>query len=81
MKKKLYFVTTNAYDMLVSDDGETRRVLIDNPWCNLYRQRKRANELLREVEDDSSWQEFEETVDELTDGEETRIIAEIETDI
>ena len=81
MKKKLYFVTTNAYGMVISDDGEVRRVLFDNTACNLYIQRERASEFLREVEDDSSWQEFAETVDELTDGEETRIIAEIETDI
>ena len=81
MKKKLYFVTTNAYDMLVSDDGETRRVLIDNSWANLHMQSERANEFLREVEDDSSWQEFAETVDELTNGAEIRILAEIETDI
>ena len=81
MKKKLYFVTTNAYDMLISDDGEIRRVLVDNTACNLYRQRERANEFLREVEDDSSWQEFAETVDELTNGAEIRILAEIETDI
>lgn len=81
MKKKLYFVTTNAYDMLVSDDGEIRRVLIDNSWANLYMQSERASEFLREVEDDSSWQEFAETVDELTNGAEIRILAEIETDI
>lgn len=81
MKKKLYFVTTNAYDMLVSDDGETRRVLIDNSWANLRMQRERASEFLQEVEDDSSWDEFEETVDELTNWAETRILAEIETDI
>lgn len=81
MKKKLYFVTTNADDMVISDDGEVRRVLVDNPACNLYIQRERANEFLQEVEDDSSWQEFAETVDELTDWAETRILAEIETDI
>lgn len=81
MKKKLYFVTTNAYDMLVSDDGEIRRVLIDNSWANLRMQSERANEFLREVEDDSTWQEFAETVDELTNGAEIRILAEIETDI
>lgn len=81
MKKKLYFVTTNAYDMVISDDGEIRRVLIDNSWGNLHMQRERASEFLQEVEDDSSWDEFEETVDELTDGEGTRILAEIETDI
>lgn len=81
MKKKLYFVKTNAYDMVISDDGEVRRVLFDNPACNLYIQRERANEFLQEVEDDSSWDEFEETVDELTDEEGARILAEIETDI
>lgn len=81
MKKKLYFVTTNAYDMLISDDGETRRVLIDNSWANLHMQSERASEFLQEVEDDSSWQEFAETVDELTNGAEIRILAEIETDI
>ena len=81
MKKKLYFVTTNAYDMVISDDGEVRRVLFDNPACNLYIQRERANEFLQEVEDDSSWDEFEETVDELMDEEGARILAEIETDI
>lgn len=81
MKKKLYFVTTNAYDMLISDDGEIRRVLIDNSWANLHMQSERANEFLREVEDDSTWHEFAETVDELTNGAETRILAEIETDI
>lgn len=81
MKKKLYFVTTNAYDMVISDDGEVRRVLVDNTACNLHIQRERASEFLQEVEDDSSWQEFEETVDELTNWAETRILAEIETDI
>lgn len=81
MKKKLYFVSTNAYDVLVSDDGEIRRVLFDSIACRLYEQRGRANEFLREVEDDSSWEEFAETVDELTDHPETRILAEIETDI
>lgn len=81
MKKKLYFVTTNAYDMLISDDGEIRRVLIDNSWCNLHMQSARASEFLQEVEDDSTWQEFAETVDELTNGAEIRILAEIETDI
>lgn len=81
MKKKLYFVITNAYDMLISDDGEIRRVLVDNPNCDLYAQRERAFDFLREVEDDSSWQEFDETVDELIDGAEIRIIAETETDI
>lgn len=79
--KKLYFITTNAYDAVISDDGAVRRVLVDNPACDLCAQRERAGAFLREVEDDSSWQEFEETVDELTDSAEVRIIAETEADI
>ena len=76
--KKLYFVSTNAYDMLVSDDGEIRRVLVDNAACNLYSQRDRAEDFLREVEDDSSWTEYEETFDDLIDAE-CIVRAEIET--
>lgn len=37
--KKLYFVRTNGYDMLVSDNGEFRRVLTDNNdvlLCDVY---------------------------------------------
>lgn len=80
--KNLYFVTTNAYDMLISDDGETRRVLVDNAACNLYAQRDRAEEfLLNEVEDDSSWTEFEETVEELTAGDEIEVLAKVEKNI
>lgn len=82
MEKKLYFVSTGGYDMVISDDGDVRRILIDNMACDLYGQRDRAEEYLREVvEDDSSWDETEATVDELTADEETRILAEIEKDI
>ncbi len=80
--KKLYFVKTNGYDMIISDDGELRRVLVDNMACNLSVHEDRAEEYLREeVEDDSSWGEYEETVEELTADEETRILAEIEKEI
>ena len=80
--KKLYFIETNAYSMVVSDDGEIRRVLIDNPACDLYSQKERAEDFLREdVEDDSSWMETDATIEELTADAETRILAEIEKEI
>lgn len=89
MMKKLYFVQTNAYDMIISDDGEMRRVLIDNDACNIYDWRERAEEYLREkVEDDSSWAEYAETVDEIlyggdsaADADRPVILAEIEKNI
>lgn len=80
MRRKFYFVKTNAYDMIVSDDGDIRRVLTDSNSINLYSQRERAEDFLREIEDDSSWAEYEETVEELTNGEETEILAEYETE-
>lgn len=81
-KKKLYFVETNAYNMVISDDGEIRRMLVDNLACDLYDQKERAEDFLREdVEDDSSWIETDATVEELTSDPETRILAEIEKEI
>ncbi len=93
MKKNLYFVETNAGYVVISDDGEKRRALTDGDCAELcdvldgcdYTTDKtekcnRAEKFLREVvEDDSSWNEYDETVDELTDG--CEIIAEIETEL
>ena len=73
--KKLYFGKSGSGNFIISDDGEIRRVLTTNPSCDLdeitygldYEERKVAAEkYLREVvEDDSSWEECEESVDEL----------------
>lgn len=81
MKKTVYFVHGNGYDYLVSDDGIVRRVLTDNTQENLFLQRDRAEAFLREdVEDDSSWEEFEETVDEFISEQDT-VLAECEIDL
>lgn len=73
--KHFYYVVTNGYDMVVSDDGEIRRVLIDSPQFNVREHRERAAAFLNEIEDDSSWEEYGETVDELVGG--GKITAEI----
>lgn len=52
--KKLYYVVTNAYDMVISDDGDIRRALTDNPSCAVCDNRDRAEKFLAEIEDDSS---------------------------
>ena len=81
MKKTVYFVHGNGYDYLISDDGITRRVLADNEQENLFLERDRAEEFLREeVEDDSSWQEVEETIKDLIDECDT-VIAKCEIDL
>lgn len=81
MKKTVYFVHGNGYDYLISDDGITRRVLADNDQENLFLERDRAEEFLREeVEDDSSWQEVEETIEDLIDECDT-VIAKCEIDL
>lgn len=74
--KKLYFVRTNGYDMLVSDNGEIRRVLTDNSDVLLCDVENPEEYLENVVEDDSSWEEYSETVEELTTDAE--ILAEIE---
>ena len=53
--KKLYFVRTNAYNMIVSDDGEIRRVLVENNDESLSAVED-PESYLQQVEDDSSWE-------------------------
>lgn len=101
--KKLYFVRTNGYDMLISDDGEIRRVLEESNTENLsgvYEEYRNEFEMHTEepetswkdvekvlcwkylvdvVEDDSSWEMYTETVEELTADAE--ILAEIEKEL
>lgn len=76
--KKLYYISTNAYDMVVSDDGEIRRVLADSSSFAVCDHFDRAAEFLNEIEDDSSWEELEETVEEILAHDEVEIIAECE---
>lgn len=78
--KKIYFIKTNGYDMLVSDDGETRRVLTDNDDEQLYKVEDYAA-YLQQVEDDSSWEEYEEPIEEFTEAFDNEVLAVIEKEI
>ena len=76
--KKLYYISTNGYDMIVSDDGEVRRALADSSHFAVCEHRDRAAEFLNEIEDDSSWEELEETIEDLLKFDEVEIVAECE---
>lgn len=71
--RKLYLIDTQDYRFLMSDDGEFRRVLTDDKDPSMID--ADPIEYLNVVEDDSSWEVYTETVEELlTDAE---IVAEI----
>lgn len=90
MMKKLYYVRTNGYDMLVSqDDDNDVRYLTENK----YFPSNDSNDddilaFLRSVEDDTSW-ELEENVEDLEEwlnidghlGDASVILAEIEKEL
>lgn len=66
MKKRLYFVETNGYSMIVSVDNKKRcRYLIENNECEFphswqmeeEEREAAAIEFLNSVEDDSSWRD------------------------
>lgn len=79
MAKTLYYINTNGGDFLMTDDGETRRII-----SNEYAHCPRDNDgnyididgFLAAVEDDSSWEEYSETVEELTAN--CTIVAQVE---
>ena len=76
MKVKLYYVETNGYCFVMSDNGESRRVLTDDKEPMMTAEWLSPAEFLNRVADDSSWEAYEETAEELIgDGE---VIAEIE---
>lgn len=62
--KKLYFVRTNAYDCIISDDGEIRRVGRD-VFAGFDDPEAEALNILELVEDDTGWEEYAEEIDEL----------------
>lgn len=87
MKRKLYFVETNGYNMVVSVDKdkdcryltETEDfpdIMYDDP----EEQERKALEFLNSVEDDSSWEDdcsYEQIFEEFP----VEIIAEIEKEL
>lgn len=86
MKKKLYFIKTNGYNMVVSvDEEKCVRYLTetnDFPYIVRYEkneQKEIAKRFLLEIEDDSSWCDnctYEQIFGELTNEDE--ILAEVE---
>ena len=87
MMKKLYYVRTNGYDMLVSqDDDNDVRYLTENKYFLSNDDDILA--FLRSVEDDTSW-ELEENVEDLEEwlnidghlGDASVILAEIEKEL
>lgn len=74
--RKLYLVATQDYRFLMSDDGELRRVLTNDKDPSMID--ADPIEYLNAVEDDSSWEVYTETTEELlTDAE---IVASIEVE-
>lgn len=87
MMKKLYFVRTNGYDMLVShDDDNDVRFLTET--SDFPKDDSEIEDFLKNVEDDSSW-ELEENVEDLENwlnldghlGDASVILAEIEKEL
>ena len=78
--KRLYFIRTNGYCMLVSDDGEIRRALVENNEENLSAVED-PESYLQQVEDDSSWEEHEEPIEEFTEAFDNEVLAEIEKEL
>ena len=84
--KKLYFVETNGYNMLISvDECKKCRYLTetdDFPYLtNLEKEEKKSKilDFLESVEDDSSWEE-DCIYDELFNAD-NKVIAEISVDL
>lgn len=87
MIKKLYFVETNGYNMLVSVDGDNNcRYLTETdefPYIvnnDVEEKERKALEFLKSVEDDSSWEDdysYEQIFEEFP----VNIIAEIEKEL
>ena len=87
MIKKLYFVETNGYNMLVSVDGDNNcRYLTETdefPYIvnnDVEEKERKALEFLKSVEDDSLWEDdcsYEQIFEEFP----VDIIAEIEKEL
>lgn len=81
MMKKVYFIKTNADHMLVSDDGDVRRVLNGNNDVLLCDVEDPMAYLLNEVEDDSSWEIFENPIEDFTNFADNEVVAMVEKEI
>lgn len=73
--KKIYYVKTNASNIVITDDGDVRRVL---DHADRYFTPDSLAAIAESADfDDSAWDVYEETVDDLLD-EQCEIIAEHE---
>ena len=79
MKTTLYYISNDAYDFLMTDDGTTRRVLANeygecprDEYCEYID----LDGFMNAVEDDSSWDEYSESAEELIGDDE--IVAKID---
>lgn len=87
MKRKLYFVETNGYNMVVSvDEDKNCRYLTETEdfpdimYDDPEEQERKALEFLNSIEDDSSWEDdcsYEQIFEEFP----VEIIAEIEKEL
>lgn len=84
MKKKLYYVVTNGYDMVVSVDFENNcRYLTQTEEFPVNPSEEEAKEFLESIEDDSSWEDdcTHEQIFEDVEKFDEEILANIEKEL
>lgn len=86
MRTKIYYVETNADPMIVTDYGEFKRVICNE--CAILEEGETPLEKIQSVEDDTSWDLYEDNRDieefleiDYNDSETPRILAEAEIDL
>ena len=80
--KKLYYVKTNGYDMVVSVDKEDNiRFLTETEDFPYHPNEEEALPFLEEVDDDSGWDDsYKGTFDDFIAGDEVEVLAQIESE-
>ena len=73
--KKLYYIKTNGYDMVVSQENGVVKYITESDAPEFFVGSKDAMELLKSVEDDTSWN------DDITQADLETIINSNETDV
>ena len=85
---KLYYVRTNAYDILIADHGDHRHYLTECSAGGFGVHPEDEDEALRYLTENAEgnadcsheWDETEETIEDLTRWHGTEILAEIEVE-
>lgn len=79
---KLYYVRTNAYDMLIADHGDHRHFITEGLGATPADEVEASDYLTENLEalecNSHEWEETEETVEELTKWQGTDVLAETE---